>query len=88
MNFDTIDQCRGGGPRPRRISIALYVVGFKVTKIQVSTASDVWSYGVALWEIYSKGKLPYRDTTDVPAHFEAVQNGLRLEKPDECSRDL
>jgi len=26
-----------------------------------STESDIWSYGVVLWEIYSMGETPYSD---------------------------
>ncbi|XP_068231097.1 insulin-like growth factor 1 receptor [Palaemon carinicauda] len=45
--------------------------------------SDVWSYGVVLWEILSKGALPYKDVRlgDVKAH---VTNGNTLESEIVC----
>lgn len=48
-----------------------------------SLASDVWSFGVTLWEIYSKGLEPYGDMG--PAVItEFVLNGKRLTAPEQC----
>lgn len=46
-------------------------------------ASDMWSFGVLLWEIYSYGRLPYLgiQVNDV---IREVENGLRLPRPDNC----
>jgi c-src tyrosine kinase len=51
--------------------------------------SDVWSFGVVLWEIYSFGRHPYPDLVSDPQvvlnHFE---KGKKLEYPDDCPHDI
>ena len=42
--------------------------------------SDVFSFGVLLWEIYAQGALPYGDMT-TEAAFRAVAAGHRLPRP-------
>ena len=46
-------------------------------------ASDVWSFGVLLWEIFSRGALPFGNLEigDVAA---AIADGARLEQPVDC----
>lgn len=51
--------------------------------MRMTTKSDVWSFGVCLWEIMTKGKLPFAHMT----HFEIdcyVRAGQRLEQPEGC----
>ena len=47
--------------------------------------SDVWSYGVLLWEIFSLGELPYRakHNDDI---FELLNSGYKLPCPDAVKR--
>ncbi|XP_015775541.1 PREDICTED: tyrosine-protein kinase receptor Tie-1-like [Acropora digitifera] len=46
--------------------------------------SDVWSYGVLLWEIESGGVKPYPGLTATELMSE-LRKGYRLEKPNGCS---
>lgn len=48
-----------------------------------TSLSDVWSFGILLWEIYSYGKSPYHEYSAVEA-IAAVSAGYRLPKPDDC----
>lgn len=48
-----------------------------------SSASDVWSYGVTLWEMFSYGQQPYGDLKGVDV-IQLVEKGERLNKPDKC----
>uniref|UniRef100_A0A9J7YKH5 Tyrosine-protein kinase n=2 Tax=Cyprinus carpio TaxID=7962 RepID=A0A9J7YKH5_CYPCA len=52
-----------------------------------STQSDVWSYGVLLWEIFSYGRQPYPKMS-VSEVRERVDQGYRMEPPDECPPDV
>nr|XP_695792.1 megakaryocyte-associated tyrosine-protein kinase [Danio rerio] len=52
-----------------------------------STQSDVWSYGVLLWEIFSYGRQPYPKMT-VNEVKECVEKGYRMDPPDECPADV
>lgn len=48
--------------------------------------SDVYSYGVLLWELFSAGATPYGDMTAVEA-FRAVCAGHRLPRPHALTND-
>ncbi|XP_016425447.1 megakaryocyte-associated tyrosine-protein kinase-like [Sinocyclocheilus rhinocerous] len=52
-----------------------------------SAQSDVWSYGVLLWEIFSYGRQPY-PKIPVSEVRERVDQGYRMEPPDECPPDV
>ncbi|XP_068596188.1 tyrosine-protein kinase ITK/TSK [Brachionichthys hirsutus] len=45
-----------------------------------SSKSDVWSFGVLMWEVYNKGRLPYENKTNLEV-MEALNAGMRLLKP-------
>ncbi|XP_071440350.1 tyrosine kinase receptor Cad96Ca [Hetaerina americana] len=52
-----------------------------------TTKSDVWSFGVFAWEVVTLGSTPYPGlaASDV---MRKVRDGLRLEKPEHCRREL
>lgn len=49
--------------------------------------SDVWSYGVLLWEMESGGLKPYPGLTTTELMSE-LRKGYRLEKPNGCSDEM
>jgi serine/threonine protein kinase/ankyrin repeat protein len=52
-----------------------------------STKSDVWSFGVVLWEMFEFGKVPYQGMSNRDA-MQYVLTGSRLPKPDACPPEL
>ncbi|XP_066294642.1 tyrosine-protein kinase receptor Tie-1-like [Branchiostoma lanceolatum] len=52
-----------------------------------TTQSDVWSFGILLWEIMTMGKQPYGRTTGKEL-MKLLPTGHRLEKPALCPADI
>lgn len=52
-----------------------------------SSESDVWSYGVLLWETFSLGVCPYPGMTNQQAR-EQVEKGYRMSRPQRCPDDV
>lgn len=46
-----------------------------------SSKSDIWSYGVLLWEIYSLGQIPYGQSTSNDTIIKLIKKGQPLNKP-------
>ncbi|XP_071965629.1 tyrosine-protein kinase SRK3-like [Antedon mediterranea] len=45
--------------------------------------SDVWSFGIVLYEIYTNGGMPYPEM-DASSVIQKLTTGYRMERPDEC----
>lgn len=52
------------------------------------TKSDVWSYGVLLWEIYSYGEQPYRNVATYEELLNYLHSNERLDQPPGCSLNM
>ena len=52
-----------------------------------SSKSDVWAYGVLMWEVFTCGKMPYGRLKNTEV-VERVQRGIILERPKSCFKEV
>ncbi|XP_029918075.1 platelet-derived growth factor receptor beta isoform X2 [Myripristis murdjan] len=53
-----------------------------------TTLSDVWSYGILLWEIFTLGGTPYPDLPMNELFYNALKRGYRMAKPTHASDEV
>ncbi|KAL5011108.1 hypothetical protein ScPMuIL_013413 [Solemya velum] len=52
-----------------------------------TTESDIWAFGVLMWEVVTFGQQPYPARTNIEVlHF--VRSGGRLDRPESCPEEL
>uniref|UniRef100_A0A8C5QSI3 Tyrosine-protein kinase receptor n=1 Tax=Leptobrachium leishanense TaxID=445787 RepID=A0A8C5QSI3_9ANUR len=52
-----------------------------------TTESDIWSFGVVLWEIFTYGKQPWYQLSNTEA-IECITQGRELERPRTCPTEV
>ena len=53
-----------------------------------SKQSDIWSFGVVMWEIFSYGAVPYKDTKDKHFENQILHQNYRLRLPTDCPQEM
>lgn len=53
-----------------------------LAELQYGRPSDVWSYGIMLWEMFSGGKMPYPGMNNAETKRQVIEKGYRMSKPD------
>ncbi|KAK3600800.1 hypothetical protein CHS0354_020477 [Potamilus streckersoni] len=83
QNFEVDDDGDVESGKKERIPIKWMAPECMDSTAGATEKSDVWSYGVVLWEIFSLGETPYPGirSRDLPAR---LRKGERLPKPELC----
>ncbi|GAB6032659.1 hypothetical protein CHUAL_011537 [Chamberlinius hualienensis] len=71
---------RGDGPLPIKW-MAVESIGDKI----FSTQSDVWAFGILLWEMWTLGGTPYPGLEINEEFYKRLKSGYRMEKPEYAS---
>lgn len=78
---------QNGDGQGRRFPIK-WMAPESLNRLVFSTMSDVWSFGVFLWEVQTLGGRPYESMTELNQLVSFLKSGRRLEQPMDCTKKL
>ncbi|XP_070537542.1 uncharacterized protein [Ptychodera flava] len=79
-------EVKGSKSKESRLPIR-WMAPESMTRNEFSTKSDVWAYGVVIWEIITLGALPYPDLKNKEV-AENVKSGYLMDKPPHCTQEI
>lgn len=53
-----------------------------------TSMSDVWAFGVLMWEVFTLGQVPYSDKANETEILQFLESGGRLNKPVYCPENI
>jgi len=56
--------------------------------LKFSHESDVWAFGITLWEIFSLGEVPYPGVSWTQEFIILLKDGFRLPCPSNCNAEM
>ncbi|VDN19771.1 unnamed protein product [Gongylonema pulchrum] len=59
-----------------------------ISELHFTEKSDIWSYGILLWEIFSFGEDPYKNFDDIEKLTKFHESGGRLTKPEHAPEKM
>ena len=59
-----------------------------ISNDQFTTASDLWAFGVLMWELFAYGEHPYSNKSNENVITFVAKDFGRLSQPDRCIEDV
>lgn len=54
----------------------------------LSIESDIWSFGIVVWELFSLGTEPYQDMMSDINFYQKLIEGYRMQQPEYATNEM